>query len=122
MFAEFITSFKCQIRLPSVPVYSDEHINYWTDVWMELDLKYQNILLETFLAFPHDILKSIDEFAKLHRPLLPEQKKVQRRVWLDELDQEVHEQAVRKGARVNNGHLVEPMRHHTWPANHRRSS
>lgn len=124
MFTAYsISSNPTDIQFKTTPVYSDAHINYWADMYIALGLKRRGILLETFLAYPHDILHHVELNSMLHDhlPLLPEQKKVQERLWAEEIDRQAREQLEQiENIKVRNGRYVEPLHHKTWPLNHGR--
>lgn len=113
------------IEFKNTPVYSDAHINYWADMYIELGLKRRGILLETFLAYSHEIKHHVELNSMLHDhlPLLPGQKKIQERIWVEEIERQACEQLEQiENIKVRNGRFVEPLHHKTWPVNHGRRS
>ena len=71
-------------------IHTDEHLNYWSDVWVNENLRDEGILLESFLRFPHDLLEAVQrKRARQFKELLPQQKRVQARVLREEANNQV---------------------------------
>lgn len=81
---------KSEIVIDITPIYSDEYINFWSDVWLREQLNDEGILLTSFLRFPYDLLGAVHrKRASGFKPLLSKQKQVQQREVRKELNKEV---------------------------------
>lgn len=40
--------------------FPDEHLTYWSDVYVARDIRSYGVLLETFLSHPQPVLAAID--------------------------------------------------------------
>jgi len=103
--------------LPDVCMYPDAHLDYWSDVYVSMELFDKNINLLTFLQYPREILESL-ELVELHRmePLLPRQEAVGRRLLMEEIQllDKSCESSLDKigGVMLRDKTFFEPMKHH----------
>lgn len=103
--------------LPDVCMYPDAHLDYWSDVYVSMELFKKGILLLTFLQFPREILEAL-ELVELHRmePLLPQQEAVSRRLLQEDIQllDKSCESSIDKigGVVLRDQTFVEPMKHH----------
>ncbi len=115
--------------MSSAPVFApytvpDEQLEYWAGVYLaNRSLSARGISFEVFLAAPAQILNALARpIVPTGLVLLPAQRAVREEI-------EMHE-AIRSAARramaathsthVSDGHLVERLKHRTWPRHARR--
>jgi len=106
--------------------YPDEYLDYWADVFNDMDLASKGYTIEQFLRDPHGTL---DRYHNGDRPLLPAQQAVADRLLAEELaadDARAHEDHValtraheqkleQRGARCSGGRWIEPLHHSAYP-------
>jgi len=109
------------------PVYSDEYIEHWAEVYLRHEPLRYGVLFGAFLEDPHTI---VEVFCGDRRPLLPAQRAVQSRV--DQIrratrtvDRQMAEDINRPGRHVpqvpalRGDHLVQPMQPREYPARYK---
>lgn len=87
--------------------YRDDHLNYWSDVWVAAKLGEAGITLDQFLHEPQRYIgddNSPDQF----RPLLPRQRAI-----AEQLERQA-ERGVEHLPR-RNGAIIEPLHHKVFP-------
>ena len=103
------------------PVYSDEHIDFWSEVYLANRwVRARGVLFETFLAHPVQILYALGALAEdCSRMLLGAQRRVREQI--DFSAQAERMPAIARGiaaaehagARCENGRFVEKLRNHS---------
>jgi len=102
--------------------YSDEYLEFWSELFNDNQLWRHGIQLEQFLAEPEEALDRLAErdagcYAEDYEPLLPAQAQVARRIEL-QTPAGVLEQLDRDPALVvRNGTYMELLHHRRWPRN-----
>ncbi|CUR45521.1 hypothetical protein BN2364_1080 [Alloalcanivorax xenomutans] len=95
---------------------NDRELWYWADLFVDLGLR-RYMRFDTFITNPRGHLRRICEGE--HRPLLTRQRDVRDR--LDkacqafEAELERWEGALAEHRRIENGHILETMKHHRHP-------
>lgn len=111
---------KATRALPLPKTYSDEYLHYWGEIYRTPGILRtmieRRVSFETFLIAPAEIL------AALRTPrtgLLPTQLAARERIDLLQVAERMTARAfgrfARRGARVENGRMIEKLRHRAYP-------
>jgi hypothetical protein len=101
-------------NLVNVPrVYDDQYIERWSTIYLKRGLHDLGILMQTFLEYPHDILRALEGDDNFE-PLLP----AQRTVYIERLGEEEALEAEARllpsDARLRDGGYTAPFKHHGY--------
>lgn len=108
-------------RSVTAPVYSDEHIEFWGEVYLANRwIGARGVLFENFLAYPVQILYALGALAEdCRHMLLGAQQRVREQIDFSAQIERVPAiargiaAAEHAGARCENGRFVEKLRHHS---------
>lgn len=99
-----------------MPTITDEHLNYWGEVYTQERIVEYGIRFEIFILYPAQILKSLHD--SCFKPLLAQQRKVAARIRHNDAMRDYQRREERmleaKNAGQRNGRFFEPMKHHRY--------
>lgn len=97
-------------------MHTDEHIEYWGEVFVDNQLHRSGLTFERFIESPVEHLEAqlfhYDEPAPEPEPLLPRQRLVQARIDAADILDEQLNQDLADRAVLRDQVLIEPLRHH----------
>ena len=111
--------------ITALRTFDDAWIEQWAVVYLDAHLnrvlRAHGVRFETFLLSPVEILASIGRLPAVRTGLAPAQRAVQERLDVQDamntLADRALAEAARNGGHVENGRVVEKLRHRVWPRN-----